>query len=119
MTMGTGIQTVLGLLAITLLFAPACLLTYAAVKARTLIGGAGATLISCGAILLTVASLDFLYTFVVALIFGAPELARFSLISMYVFKAMNYLALLAIAFGLLASTRRLGAAAPMESLLRP
>lgn len=110
-TMGTGVQTVLGLLAILLLLAPACFLIYAAAKARRLIGGAGATLISVGAILLTISSLDFLYAFVVALLFEANELARFSLASTYVFTAMNYVALLAIGLGLLTLTRRFATSA--------
>ena len=107
--MGTAIQTVLGLFAIFLLFAPACLLTYVAFRAHRLLGRKGAILISVGAILLTIASLDFLFSFVVALLFGAPELARFSFVSLYVFKAMNYLALLAVGFGLLISTKQINA----------
>lgn len=103
--MGSSIQTVLGLFGIFLLFAPACLLIYAAIKVSRVFGGMGAALIAIGAILLTISSLDFLYTFFVALI-GAAELARFSIVSTYAFRAMNYIALLAIGFGLLTLTRR-------------
>ena len=92
-----------------LLFAPACLLTYVAFSVHHLLGRKAAILISVGAILLTLASLDFLFGFVVALLFGAPELARFSIVSLYVFKAVNYLALLAIGFGLLISVRQINA----------
>ena len=107
--MGTAIQTVLGLFAIFLMFAPACILTYVAIRVHRLLGRTGAILISVGAILLTIASLDFLFSFIVALLFGAPELARFSIVSLYVFKALNYLALLAIGFGLLISAKQFNA----------
>lgn len=108
--MGTSIQVVLGLFAMLLLVAPACVLIYSAVQAVRVIGGKGATLIVVGAVLLTISSLDFLFAFIVALL-GPNELARYSVVSVYAFKAMNYLALLAIGFGILASTRRLSASA--------
>ena len=105
--MTTAIQTVLGLLAIVLLLTPACILGYAAIKAPSLIGRKAAVLLSMGAVLLTLSSLDFLYSFAVALLLGPTELATFSIVSAYLFKAMNYIGLLTIGVGLLSALRRL------------
>ena len=100
--MGTGIQVVLGLFGLLLLIAPACILILSATRAVRIIGGKGAALLVIGSILLTISSLDFLFTYIFALL-GAAELARYSIVSIYAFKAINYLALLALAFGLSAS----------------
>lgn len=103
--MGTSIQVALGLFGILLLFAPACVLIYSAIRTVRVIGRKGAAFIVFGSVLLAISSLDFVFTYIFALL-GPTELARYSIVSTYAFKAVNYLAMLSIGIGLLASTQR-------------
>jgi len=64
-------------------------------------GGTASVVIAIGAVLLSLASLDFLYTMVVGVWLGPEALARFALLSVYVLKGANYLALVLIGVGLL------------------
>ena len=105
--MGTSIQTVLAIVALLLLFAPAILIVYAGVRIRGAIGGTGPIYIFIGAVLLSLASLDFLGHFMVSMLFDVAELAAFAMVSVYVVKAMNYLGLLSIGVGLMLLIRQL------------
>lgn len=104
--MGTNIQVALGVAGLILIFAPAGLLIIASIKVVKSMGDFSAVLIATGAVILTIVSLDFLYNFVIALLFGPEELAAFSLFGLYFFRGLNYLALLLIGVGLLRFSNR-------------
>ncbi len=103
--MGTAIQAGFGVLALIVLFTPAGLLIYASVGLFRSKGGSAALLVAIGGVLLTVASLDFLYSFATALLLGPEELAAYSIIAVYVGRGLNYMALLLIGIGLVRLTR--------------
>jgi hypothetical protein len=96
-----NIHAALAVIALILLFAPALLLIVAAVRLFGRTGATASVLIAIGAVLLTLASLDFLYSTVIGVWLGPEALARFALVSFYVLKGANYLALLLIGVGLL------------------
>ncbi len=105
--MTTTIQVAFGVIALILLFLPASLLIYASLRMIKTVESYSMILVAMGALLLTIVSLDFLYSFLLALAFGPEELATYALYSTYLFKGLNYLALLLISFGLLRLSKRI------------
>ncbi len=99
--MTENIYAAFAVVALLLLFAPALLLIVAAVRLFGRTGGTASVLIAIGAVLLTLASLDFLYSIVIGVWLGPEALARFALLSVYVLNGANYLALILIGVGLL------------------
>ena len=104
--MGTNMQVALGVAAVVLVFAPAFILIIASVKVIRTMGGLSAVLIAIGAFLLTIVSLEFLYSYVVALMFGPEKLAAYTIFAFYLFKGLKYFALLLIGIGLIRFTNR-------------
>ena len=105
--MTTSIQAAFSVIALILLFLPAGMLTYAALRMIKAIESYSMIMVAIGALLLTIVSLDVLYTYLLAILFGPEELAMYALYSTYLFKGLNYLALLLISFGLLRLSKRM------------
>ena len=95
------LQILLGVLVVMLLFTPAPLLVFASIRVLRAVKDYSAILMAIGAVLLTIVSLDFLYSLFAALLFDPSDLATYSIYTVYLFKALNYVALLFIAVGLL------------------
>ena len=104
--METSIRVAFGVFTLVLLFLPATLLVLASVKVFRSIGSYSAVLIALGALLLTIGSLDFLFMYVIAFLYGPEELAAFALYTTYIFRGLNLLALLLIGFGLIVFCNR-------------
>lgn len=60
-----------------------------------------------GSILLAIVSLDLLYTMVVAIKFGADELAKYAVYAAYVGETLNYIGLLLVGAGLFGLSKNL------------
>ena len=105
--MTSTIQAIFGVVALVLLFLPAILLIVASVKIIKIVQDAFAVWIAMGAVLLTLTALEFLYSFFIALLLGPEEIASYAIYSIYLFKGMNYLALVLIGIGLLRFSKRL------------
>ena len=95
------LQILLGVLVVMLLFTPALLLVFASIRVLRAVKDYSAILMAIGSVLLTIVSLDFLYSLFAALLFDPSELATYPIYTVYLFKALNYVALLFIAVGLL------------------
>ena len=92
---------VFSIIALILLFIPPFLLIFAAIKMLKVVKDYSATLIAVGAGILAVTSLDFLYTAFSAHLFDAQGLATYTIYTTYIFRGLNFIALILIAIGLL------------------
>ena len=104
--METSFWSALAVFGLLLIFAPTVLLFFASARAAIRFPKFPAYCIATGGLLLTISSLDLLFVFLVGSLSDAEGLARFSLVSPYIFGAINYLALLLIAVGILLLTGR-------------
>jgi hypothetical protein len=96
-----GIQALLGLAMLLLLFLPACLMIIASVRILKTVRDYSAILVAVGVVLLTIRSLDFLNTLFAARLLDPEDLATYAIYSAYVSQGLSFLGLLLIGVGLL------------------
>ena len=95
------VQVITGLFIIAVLFLPAAFLIYAAIKVSKISNGLSSKLLALGAVLLTISSLDILFTYFVAFVFDARQLADYAITANYIFRALNLVAMVSIGLGLI------------------
>ncbi|WP_428242689.1 hypothetical protein [Gynuella sp.] len=93
-----------------ILLLPPIIAIYAVHQWPTFAKGAGPNLIVIGIVIKVLTALEFIPQQLVARHFSTEQLASYSLISHYVVASINYLALLAMAIGLLLLGKQLSAA---------
>lgn len=100
----TGIAALL--FGVILIVVPTGLLIVAVIQMFRTRLGMPTILIAIGGVLLALKSLDFIFTIAVTS-FGAEQLAAYALGAVYVFKVVNFFALMLIATGMLQLANRL------------
>ena len=101
------ITFVFSLIALLLLFIPPALLIFAAIKMLKVVKDYSGILIAIGAGILAVTSLDFLYTAVSGHLLDAQGLATYTIYTTYIFRGLNFVALILISIGLLRLSKRI------------
>ena len=91
---------IFAVLAIIILFLPTVLLIVASFKLPRAVKHSSVVLMVIGAVLLSIASLDFLLTFFTALKYNSKELAMYAIHASYIVGALRYIGMLCLGIGL-------------------